>query len=1321
MNLNGLRAIVNKEEIVPTRHARDFLAGSQEIDDLYKHHVRTYIPLQSGTDEASGVTAFASRFIKQVKDVKAPRGYITADFGYGKTSAGLFVWQKAQDARLVAVPPFKLNRLEDFLDATAGWVAYILSKTVPNLAERAVELYQLFHNRELDSIAKRYGVTLDQAERMYSDRALQLNITPRDIVHFFEQMTSLVLEAGFEGLVVIPDELQQYLDPEIKSGRIDPLVPLFDIITELINQQGKLAFGFLMIITSKELGVINDQRGDLIDRLRGNTLDLRVIYDRDFPARLWRCFAETFEYTDLSDQLVDTLTLESLGQIASRPDLSNGPRTVINAFRRIALRALDSRGNASAYSPIDLVDDFLANQIAFDARKLLQEAASRALATSLIRGNPHLEQAVKLLAAFPVDGANREIQLRFGLLEACTELRASGSPDVVIEIGDRHYPALMLRALDAAQENTDELTLILREFIRNYDSQAANQMQRTVNSFIALLALVFRPEQWTTTSLENRNFARNSEAVFVGTFPEMAKRFPERKVHVSVVGDDESLSTDTRLEGECRLVFVLARHLDLSRQERLDFLGETQTDTSAFAAEFSLNLMLPCFDNLNRATQDQLRRVVDVEDVSVMLVLALHAYLAEAAERDNVSKPLKEMIKRSMSVRLLEGALEVLLNPAVGSAYNVNGGLIIEKIVSDLIDARYGDQYSTLITYKQWRDNLRTYISVLRQLTSFAQKQGFALVEGTKEDIAKKFSTTAATFDAFQARFPALIKIDGDSFPRRREARQSGVFLTRHSLEEVILSSLEGAPTITTREGNTARALKLDEVNGGAADMGYRPDETKFIIEIMQARDLVEVVGGWLQERCRPSVSLDVLTEQVMRFKHDADLLHAAVQQPEIKLVAQRGSKYTTQLKDFCKQQKEAELVALDEQVQSDLRLLQTLVNREINVLGERAQKLHLVELPVDWAETLGTMIRASAFTTSLNQVRLHYGQTLQTWNNEASSFRERLSELLAELPHLELASLQRFTGRVNLLTETHVKLNEQRRVLDRAVQHATAWQSTVNQLHDLLEAIQRQGEAAKDLLAELQEIERTIAHAFETQATDAFAASDRYLQRIAQLERQVAGLASQAERTFTREQEQYRSLFIQKTGTKQEDLWQKIIYSHSNPDGVYSNLYHAVAGQAVDLLDVIAGDIESSQTALFGLRTMSVLSDENSRGAETQLVLLEEQINQSNDDYTKVSATLENSIPNPNRFAAWIEAVSHLQKLMLVINAGVRALRAPAQTSDVAPDEEQLLRDVRELKGTNNILRLRQKMAHKSDNEFWQLLKSMVERQLIEVTLRVQ
>jgi hypothetical protein len=1325
MNFEGLHAILNKEEVIPTRQARDFLDNPQEIDDLYKHHVRTYIPLRTGTDEASGVIDFASRFIRQIKEARAPRGYITADFGYGKTSAGLFVWQKAQDARFIVVPPFRLNRLEDLLDATAGWVAYILGKAVPQFVERVIEIYRFYHDRELEGVAKRYGVTLEQAERMYNDQALQLNIVPKEIVRFFSQMTDLVQEAGFEGLVIIPDELQQYLEPEIKSGKVDPLVPLFDIVTELMNQQGKLAFGFLMIITSKELGVINDQRGDLIDRLRGNTLDLRAIYDREFPARLWMRFAESFDYVQLASQMIDAYTLESLGQIASRQDLSNGPRTVINVFRRIAQRVIESDGQIVPYTPIDLIDDFIANRISFDARKVIQEVTSTALAASVVRGNTALTQAVKLVAAFPVDGVTREIQAHYELAEACAELKISGFPEIVLEIGDRNRPALILRGLDAAQENTDELTLILREFVRNYQPQAASQLQRAVNAFISLLSLIFKQEHWTVEAITYGDFARNAEIVYNGAFPEMVRRFPERFVHVRILGDDERV-IDSNLEGECHLTFTLRRYFDLSHQERQSILGEMQLDENSFSANFTLNLMLPCFDVLNRASQDQLRRVMDIEQVTPLLVLSLYAYLQDVAERDGVSKPLKEMIKRSMAVRLLEAALEILFNPAVGVQFNAAGGRIIEQCVGSLIETRYGDQYHTLITYKQWRDSLRSYISALKQLPNFSQKQGFSVVEGTKDDIARLFSTTASSFDAFQSRFSQLLQIEGDTFPSRAEVkagRKGGVRFTRHPLEEIILASFEGTTTSTKRDGKTLSALRLDDVYGGSAELGYRRDEIKFTLDIMEARDLVEVDGGWVREKPRTSVSIDALNEQVQLFKREADLLYQANGQPDAKHMSDRAEQYVQRLKGLYRHRNEAELIVLDEQIQADRLLLQAQIEREINELRKRVAKLELVNLPPEWSEILVTMIRAGTFTSHINQVRLLYEQMMRQWNNEVAAYRERLSELISEQNDLSLSSLQRFSVRINQLTKTHLDLNDQRRTLEGGVQQTEAWQEVVNQFHELMEAIQRLGEPAKHLLSQLQEIEVNITKAFEKHPSEAFDTAPQYKKLLSQLEQQIEGFASQAERKFNREQENYRNLLIQKTGVKPAKLWQKIIYSSHNPDGVYGNLYQAVEEQMADLLDELSSSLEREQIALIALRTMPIEHFENDGEAmEQELERIDGILNSLNDEYTYLAegATSPN-IRNAENFEHWLDIVVRMQNELRNVHAAIQQIREPPEGLSFSPDEQLVINALTQLGANTNLIRLRQALDTVSEDTFWSVVKSLWEKQIVEVNIKFQ
>jgi hypothetical protein len=45
-----------------------------------------------------------------------------------------------------------------------------------------------------------------------------------------------------------------------------------------------------------------------------------------------------------------------LGQLCERKDLSNGPRTVVNAFKRIAQHYQQNR---RPYTPIDLMDDYM--------------------------------------------------------------------------------------------------------------------------------------------------------------------------------------------------------------------------------------------------------------------------------------------------------------------------------------------------------------------------------------------------------------------------------------------------------------------------------------------------------------------------------------------------------------------------------------------------------------------------------------------------------------------------------------------------------------------------------------------------------------------------------------------------------------------------------------------------------------------------------------------------------------------------------------------------------------------------------------------------
>ena len=88
--------------------------------------VYTYVPFgrRSGGGDGQSVADFEKEVIRKVKAKGAVRGYITAEYGHGKTSTALYLWQQARDANLLAVPPFQLNKLTDLIQATYGWARY---------------------------------------------------------------------------------------------------------------------------------------------------------------------------------------------------------------------------------------------------------------------------------------------------------------------------------------------------------------------------------------------------------------------------------------------------------------------------------------------------------------------------------------------------------------------------------------------------------------------------------------------------------------------------------------------------------------------------------------------------------------------------------------------------------------------------------------------------------------------------------------------------------------------------------------------------------------------------------------------------------------------------------------------------------------------------------------------------------------------------------------------------------------------------------------------------------------------------------------------
>ena len=134
--LEHLDIVLKKQPIIATWTAQDILEHPDTVRENYLQHVRSFVVIgkvKSSTDEEQfTITDYEKRLLKLVKDKGAAKGYITADYGYGKTSTAAFIWQQCEQAEVVAVPPFQIQKLDHLVSATYGWVRFKLEHSYPH-------------------------------------------------------------------------------------------------------------------------------------------------------------------------------------------------------------------------------------------------------------------------------------------------------------------------------------------------------------------------------------------------------------------------------------------------------------------------------------------------------------------------------------------------------------------------------------------------------------------------------------------------------------------------------------------------------------------------------------------------------------------------------------------------------------------------------------------------------------------------------------------------------------------------------------------------------------------------------------------------------------------------------------------------------------------------------------------------------------------------------------------------------------------------------------------------------------------------------------
>jgi uncharacterized protein YecE (DUF72 family) len=1338
MSFEGLAAILNKEEVVVTRQARDFIECPKAVDDAYRWHVSTYIPMHRGiaAEGQLDVATFARRLIQRGRERKPALGYLTADFGYGKTSAGLYLWQQATEAGFVTVPPFQMNRLPDLLDATYGWVRYILSRNKPHLITDAEQIYHRYTSQSLAQMSAQSGASDEVLKKWISNGILSLDLPPDRLGSFFQEMTELVLSAGFSGLLVLPDELQQYLEPRIKSGLTDPIAPLFNLV-QMLAAQNDLPFGLLLIIPQKELNVISDQRSDFIDRIRGLTLDLRAIYSREFPAQLWAKLADVFSFEPLAGEIFQPETLEALGQISIRDDLSNGPRTVINAFRVVSRRYLE-HDLPQPYSPINLIDDFINGTIVFDGVKRIQDSVGQALASNLVRNHPRLVSAVKLAAAFPVEGCSIDLQRRYQAKDAFDELITSGLNELVISVGDRREGGITLRGLEVMRDESDWLTKTIRDFHRNYYEEAANTLQRAARGFVAVLRDdIFKSNDWKLLQEQPASEMQHASLTLEGAFNNIARRFPNRLVHIRVVSENEPLK-DIPSVGEVTLEFRIKRHFEVVASDQGQLLKALTLSESQTTAIFTLNLLYQSDMPLPHRLETILGRVVPESKITPMFLLALHDHLETLQASKLIPKIEAQLIMYEFQPELRRVALDELLNATVGAQFGSVGARIVEDVMAHLLQARYGDDYHTLMTVANWSNNLRKYNAALRQLRTSLERQGHTPVRGDKDRIASYFGLANTGLDNYLANMADLLEVV-EKFPtkHRSDAGAKGaVRFRQHPLEIEIQDSLGNSANTIQRDGQSLPALPLAEINRHATSLGYKEAEIEHIVALLEARELVHSQAGQLALLPQISFSRGEITDRIEQFQQETQLIqHLFPRAAGLSKLAEKADSYAKQIKRLPPQPDETVfnlLADLDEQTDW---LLETkygcLDNLHQQIIAQGNQ---LPRSSTQHETLLEQIVGTSVYLVELNNIRLKLLKVHQQLAADLHNLAQSLAQppTMAEIRGLPAEQLVQLVQSVEQREQNLVEGRKRLQELDSQVAYLKVWIDMAGQSATLLNRLQQNGPPARELLQAFRAAEAETATAFAQQLEQQLSQTQTHQQQLTEIERRLAQLEAQANTTFALFQNAYQQAIVQRLGVSRADLWPQIIYSPLNPEGVRAQVYEAVQRIIVGVLTELDQNTRGLANNLRNVTTSPALQFLDATMRErlaTQATELEVQLANLYDpkeleEYAQDLNIIRDFQPTDGgNFYTFLRQIAAAQQTLRDYRRLFNSLQEPLQRLALSPIEAELIKSLSQLQqqaqSTSDLIEVREKLSQVDDTVFWEAVRSLWEKQL--VYLRVE
>jgi hypothetical protein len=663
-----------------------------------------------------------------------------------------------------------------------------------------------YQQKSIQDVAAERKLSEAILQQMYEDGLLNLEFTAEDVLTFYDEVTTLSQEAGFRGLLIFTDELQDTLAAYPTRDKF--MNDVFNLTDGLLRRQG--SYGMLLSMPTPTEALIGDIRPDIIQRAQGCKIYIRAesTYGRHFPQELWTRYATLYGFEEDQYKIIPPETLDAIGQISSRKDLGAGPRTVIDAIVQAVNHHDTTR---QPYTPVDLVEDYRQKKIAFEEGGKVVATVSEALDAQYIKGNADRERAIKLLAAYP-RGCPDDVVTKYSLVATVEDLVRQLYKEFLYKFPEGYS----LRKLAETEVEPEFVFVRLtRDFVNRYSEDARHAEMARCAFRDHLVAEKLLEERRGKSLVGWTAYDRNK---FEGAF---SLRYPFRKFYLATATEENRLDTALMVD-EIGMWFYLDWHCTYEDCGAVKKIADNK-------AVIRMNLLRRPSERLNIPYLADLG--FPEAKISPMFMLSLVNYLDQ--NKQNIPNDEQAGEMRVVITRLLEYSTQLLL----GDDLRINSdwllkhvGLELPREVFNQICETLYPSYSTFITVSGWDKYLGSYMGAVKdERLSLRIVRGRDAFEASKEEIASIFNQTVLSFDTMAGALPTLLKIE--EWKGRDRGRIRFLY---HPLEQAILDALRASPEKTKVGG--VSALHYQDVFGLGKGLGYGQEEIGKAVELLKLR-----------------------------------------------------------------------------------------------------------------------------------------------------------------------------------------------------------------------------------------------------------------------------------------------------------------------------------------------------------------------------------------------------------------------------------------------------------------------------------------------------